>query len=255
MAQPSGFAAKFTNPTQLDDRWGIDMLLTGAGGSGKTFLIGTAVDDPEVCGKLLIVDINGGMRTVADRPDITVYQPRTWNDLTGDLYDFLKQSKHDFGTVAIDVASEAYKLACDVAIGMGMRARGDQISLEGYGVANTMFLKMIREYRMLATDRGMHVIFTTHTTEAKDEDQGMIKVRANLTPGTLASVIGAVDVVGYLEARESGERRLYLQGTERYQAKARLPRSFPPLPNPVKNPTLGQLIRGLRGEPVQWTTK
>jgi phage nucleotide-binding protein len=243
-------AERIKKADEVADKWGIDMFLTGQPGAGKTWLIGSGIQDPEMCGEIMIIDVNGGMRTLADQHGISVLSPDDAKDID-DLYEYLnKQGAADpnlMYTIAIDLASEAYKLILRKHIKAGHATKSGQPTQECFGIANTEFIEMIRKWRLLSTKYGWNVIFTSHANETKDDESGTIIVRPNLTPGTLSSVIGAVDVATYLELRNK-RRLVYMVGTERFWAKVRLPQSFGTLPDFVENVTLGQLLRVLRGQ-------
>jgi phage nucleotide-binding protein len=232
-----------THPDELVDAWGVNMFLTGQPGAGKTFLIGSATE--VFSGEILIADIEGGMRTLADHNDIDVVVVTKWKQLT-DIYDVLALGGHKYKLVAIDLASEAYKLALDQAMSEGLTTRSGQPTLEAWGVANTRFIKLMRDYRLLAVEKGVHVVFTAHSNEVKDETTGAVLIRPNLTPGTLASVLGAVDVVGYMELSRK-KRLLHLVGSDRILAKARMPATFGIVPDSIEDPTFVKLVSALQG--------
>lgn len=235
---------KFITPAKLGDAWGINMFLTGSPGAGKTHLFGTGAD---LGWNILICDIEGGMRTLLDRDEgITVVPVTKWSEVEETLV-FLEKAQHGFNLVAIDLVSEAYKLLLEQVTREGHATKSGQPTQEGYGIANTRFIKVIRDYRTLAREQGLHVVFTSHSNETKDEATGAILVRPNLTPGTLMSVVGAVDVVGYLEVKNKRKRLLHLVGSDRIIAKVRVPVSWGEVPETVEDPTLSKLFTILGG--------
>lgn len=250
MTQRVPITEKLKKATEINDEWGIDMFLTGMPGAGKTWLIGSGIKDPEMCGEITIVDVNGGMRTLADQGDITVLTPDEVADIDA-LYEWLsKDGRENPGkkrTIALDLVSEVYKLILRKHIKAGHATKSGQPTQECFGIANTELIEMVRKWRLLSTKYGWNIIFTSHANETKDEESGSIIVRPNLTPGTLSTIIGAVDVATYLELRNR-RRLIYLVGTERFWAKVRLPESYGTLPDFVESTTLGDLIRVLRGD-------
>jgi phage nucleotide-binding protein len=239
-----GFADKIIAASEVADSGGLLIFLTGAPGTGKTTMIGTLDDIPEFAGRVLILAAGHGILALADRPNIAVYPVDKWSVLK-EAHDYLSRKEHPYRVVAIDVATEAYhQVLLPEVIAEGLKTSHGQPTQEAYGVANSRFIQMVRDYRVLAERTGMYVIFTSHTSETKDEERGMILVRANLTPGTLSHVLGIVDVAGYLEVRPK-KRLLYLVGTDRIWAKARKPVSYGPVPETIENPTFAKLFEAL----------
>jgi len=238
---------QFTTPAAIEDEQGLNLFLTGAPGSGKTAFVGSAADIYP--NQVLLLDINGGNLTLRDRSDITLLVVDKWKAIS-EAYEFLAQSEHQFAVVAIDLVTEAYNLCLEQVKIEGKVTSGGQPTLEGYGIANTRFIEMVRNYRLLATKLGIHVIFTGHSTETKDESSGMIIVRTKLTPGTLSSVLGTVDVAGYLEIKRK-KRLMQLQSTSRVWAKIRRPLSFGPVPDTIENPTFEMLLNIVQGGNIE----
>lgn len=233
-------------PSEYVDVGGINMFLTGQPGTGKTAFIGSAADlYPNA---VLILDANGGMRTLADRNDIDVVDCKKWKQFV-DTFDALYEGNHPYKVVAIDLASEMLRLGVKQTQVEGMQTNKGQPTLEGYGVANSRFIDAFRNYKLLATEKGIHVIFTSHSTETKDDNSGTIIVRPNLTPGTLTDVIGSVDVAGFMEVKRD-KRLIHLVGNDRFWAKARIPASWGEVPPAVENPTFEKLLKVLKGEAI-----
>ncbi len=235
-------------PDTIDDAQGVNLFLTGSPGAGKTAFIGSAADT--FPNQVLLLDCNGGMRTLADRGDIDVIPVENWNTISKDVFEALAEGDHNYKVVAIDLVSEAYQILIKQITKEGYSTKSSRPTLEGYGIANTRFIEMIRNYRWLSTTAGIHVIFTSHSTESKDEITGGILVRANLTPGTLATVIGTVDVAGFLEIKRK-KRIMHLVGNDRIWAKARVPLSWGAVPETFDNPTFERLVAILRGESIE----
>lgn len=228
---------EITTPAELSVN-GLNMLLTGQPGSGKTALLGSAANI--FPNGLLILDCDGGMRTLADRNDIAVISCKKWSQL-GETFEYLNEEEHNYKVVALDLASSIYKLALKQVANEGSKTSKGQPTLEARGIAYTRFLDMVRDYRTLCESRSMHVIFTSHSNEIKDDDSGVIMVRPDFTPGVLPEFVGVVDFAGFLEIYK-GKRLLHLVGNERIIAKARVPLSYGKVPETIVNPTFENLL-------------
>jgi len=235
-----GFESKITAASQVSNTGGVLFFITGFPGVGKTTLISTICDIPEYSGHLLILSAGGGVSALSDRDDIAVSSINKWSEME-EARSYLSKRNHPYEWVSIDLTSEVYNICLAEIVEDGKVTKEGRATLEARGIANDRFVQMIRDYRVLAETTGINVIFTSHATETKDEDRGMILVRANLTPGTLSTVLGIVDVAAYLEIRNK-KRQIYLIGNERIWAKTRVPRSYGDVPEVLKNPTFKDIL-------------
>lgn len=237
------FEDKIVAASDVSDAGGKLIFLTGAPGIGKTTLIGTLADMEEYSGRILILTAGHGISALADRTDIATMPVETWAVLK-EAYEYLSRKEHPYRVVALDVATEMYHMGLREVTAQGMATKNGQPTQEAYGVMNNKFISMMRDFRILAETKGIHVIFTSHTQETKDDNSGMILVRANLTPGTISTVLGLVDVAGYLDYKNK-KRVLYLVGNDRIWAKARKPVSWGPVPETIEGPTFSKLLEAL----------
>lgn len=232
----SGFEDKIRGADQIDySNEGLLWLITGAPGSGKTTWIASIADVPEYSGKVMVLSYHGGMSAIRDRNDVAVVNAIKWADIK-DAREYVAKSGR-FKFLCIDLISEAYLQRLREWRDQGMSTKtGNRATLEARGVVNDEFVDMVRDMRMLAETKGIHVVFTTHTAESKDDDSGVILIRPNLTPGTLSTVLGIVDVAIYLDKRKD-TRVAYLAQTSRIWAKVKKPLSYGPVKEILENPT------------------
>jgi len=237
---------------EIPDKQGFNILLHGQPGSGKTHLLGTA-QKSEHGRNLLIVDVDGGARTVANGKDIRIFRPRQWVDLQR-IYDWLirNHATHGFRTVGLDSVTDIYRIALQNAMDANPRPNPLGVpSQSDYGAANETTIRMVRAFKEFSVEFGWNVIITAHTREDKDEASGAILTRPALTPGATLGIVGAVDAVGYIRRKpRSEERELIFGGTDGITAKYRQPADLPPelkMPERISNPTMHRILAHLRG--------
>lgn len=220
------------------------MLIYGVSGSGKTTLCGTA-EDTEHGRDVLYIDLEGGTMSIGDRPNISVFRPKQWEDIQK-IYQALVSEDHSFQTVILDSLSEAQTLALKSVIG-----QKDAVTQQDWGKTNDKILTLVRSFRTLTHTKGIHTIFTALERETKDEITGAVRIGPALTPGSSTNVGAAVDSIGYLTWNEkTGKRILHLAGTGRFVAKIRQPPTERRVPDSMENPSLATLINGLRGDTI-----
>lgn len=242
-ARPKLTLESFTPATALRGRKGLNLLVYGAPGAGKTTF---AASGPAP----LIVDMEGGTYSVADRADVQVFRATTWDDLTA-LYGFVRTPGHPFGTIVLDSITEAYRLALDLAVREDPKAQpGAGPQLHHHGAATERIIKMARAYRDLANDRGLHVVFTApevlKAEQSESEDKGRLIRRPSLPPRALEGIRESVDGVVRLQPTKDGGRVLTLRTPNPLvMAKFRAPADVA-VPDRLDNPTIPALLTLLR---------
>jgi len=241
--------------SQLKGALGINMLIFGYGGSGKTTLACTA-QDTEHGRDVLLLDVDRGVESVSDRDDVDVLQPSQWKTSTPDepsLYSILQWIKQQtpgpegsarYKTVVFDSLTSIY----DLILKDILRASPtpDMPSQPEYGKANMALQQLIADMRALG-DLGVNTIFIAHAKEETDQGSNMVLIRLALTPGVTSNVMRTVDHVGYLQVDTgSGNRKLILKNSPRIIAKFRQPRSGPQLPLELLNPNMATIIEHVR---------
>lgn len=225
---------------ELVDAWGLNILLYGHSGVGKTYLAGTAADDDRTR-PVLVIDAEGGSRTLVGKDHVVVVKPERFKDVT-DLYIWLRDTDPlPYKTVVLDSITEIQALGLRDIL---LTAKDPSFpGLQDYGRSNEQITRLVRRFRDLAHTRGLNVIFTALAREDRDEATGFILTRPALTPKAAEGICGAVDTVAYLDLdTKTGKRRLRIAPTAQILAKHRYPPGVPGLPEVILDPTIPALL-------------
>lgn len=234
---------RFLQASEVNDAWGLNLLIYGSPGVGKTTLAASAQDSPHGA-DVLFIDVEGGVRSIADRSDITVFRPDDFNDIIK-VFVALKQGDlPQFKTVVVDSIGEAQALGLKTI--MASAKNPDLPGLQDYGKSNEQIGRLIRGLRGLAQTRAINVILTALAVEAKDEGSGAILTRPALTPKAMELATGAVDMLGYLTQTREGQRVLKFSPSTQYLAKLRQPLSGAQIPLEIPDPTLPRILEAMR---------
>lgn len=235
---------------------GVNIAIFSHPGAGKTTLLKTA-QDSEYGRDVLVIDLEGGTRSISDRDDVMVAtkpgtdgEPlTTWDDvheISEMLRAMVRKGTCPFKTIGFDTLSAAHRLA--LAKVMKSSPTPDMPSQPEYGKANELMLDLVRGWCTLSREKGINVVFNCHAVEEKDADSGIVLIRMSLTPGVIKGLYQAVDSIGYLAAdSKTNNRRLLLKETPKVLAKFRQPQSGDQLPLEIDNPDLGTIIEHVKG--------
>lgn len=214
-------------------------LIYGPKGSGKTSFCARAHN-------CLVLDTESGRRSLLNDPElrkVMVLPVRNWNDLD-DIAQAHRDGDLSYETWIIDTTD---KLANDLAsmlldkayVASGGKRDRWFVSQAEYRVRNELFRRLTAEW----LDLGVNLIFTAHQTEVKDESDGRLYIRPNLSDAMAESFGGYVELQGYLTVEE-GEtenedvRLLQVHPTRRVDAKTRIGG----LTRILRNPDINDLI-------------
>lgn len=235
--------------------YNLKFLGYGDPGVGKTTLMASAVNCPAMQ-KVLLVNIEGGIMSVIeaeeaglqDTPD--VIELGAFKELQQILW-YLRNEDHPYRTLIIDSLSELAQKNLDIIVetetARNSKRNGDvdNVWLEDYGKSTQQMRRTIREFR----DLPMHVLFTCHAASSKDQ-HGVEQVFPALTPKLRTSVLGYMDVVGFMyttfeEPKEEGEdpvmvRKLLTRPYGKWIAKDRSPGGR--LGMTMTNPTMTSML-------------
>jgi hypothetical protein len=226
----------------------LNLFVYGDTGVGKTYLGGTAADDPRTS-PVLFVDVEGGLTTIKDRKDIDVVKVRDMKTIERVGTELAQVGKNIYyKTVVIDSLTELADLDMRTVMKIAYNRNPDKVDIDvpsprEWGTVRNHIRIITRHFK----DLPCHVMFTGHVGVEQDES-----LPAKYYPGfagKLAREIpGFVDIVGYYTQKANSEgvvvRTLQTQGTNRVVAKDRTGA----LAMQVIDPTIPSLWDAILGE-------
>lgn len=178
-------------------------IIFGDTGSGKTYLLGTAVDY-EPTSPFLLLDVEGGTKTLRGK-SVDIVRPTSWKEIQ-DVYDFFRHENHHYRALGIDSLTELQKKYSLGALLGDLKGIEDYSALSETAVPSRQdwlrtgdqMRKVIRAFKGLSyiKDGGdrIHVFFTC--LERIDEKRNVV---GPLFSGQLVEESGAyVDVLARL---------------------------------------------------------
>lgn len=182
----------------------IILILTGMPGTGKTFLACSAPD-------VLIIDADNGMKRITPpqyRKTASLCQ--TYEELLADI----KEAEGKYKTIAIDTCGALIDMLKDWAVrtdAKSSKASGG-ISLQGFGVVKTEFLRLSAELR-----KKFNVIFLFHESKEKQDDNIFYDI---VCEGSARNLVWQPADLGAHLHIVNGERYLGFTPTMNYNAKS-----------------------------------
>jgi phage nucleotide-binding protein len=224
----------------------INLLVYGEPGIGKTILLGSADDVPEMR-PVLIMDVEGGTFSLRDRnPDVDIVRVTTWKEVQ-DVYDELQAGRTTYRTVVLDSLTEIQKFSMyQIMIDTKIRkpeADPDVPSMHDWSKNIEQIRRFVRAFR----DLPMNALFTALAKSDRNPKTGIVTKQPYLSGKLSSEVAGFLDIVVYMYTKNDGEnlRRLLLTGaTDEYIAKDRSGR----LPLVVEEPTMKNLHQIIHGK-------
>jgi hypothetical protein len=217
----------------------LKCLLYSPPGHGKTFLAGTAQDDPRTS-PCLFIDFEGGTDTLVGRDDLALIRVRSWDDYREA---FLEAQTGKYKSVVVDSLGETQLFALTTILGNNKVKRYDDdlLTQQDYGIALVQMRRFVRQWR----DLDLHVIMTALARDAIDAREGSIVVPK--FAGQFTEDAGAMmSVVAYLalttdDKTKQTRRVLLLKNQPKYRVKARTPMDVD-VPDTLDDPTIGRLL-------------
>jgi phage nucleotide-binding protein len=206
--------------------------------------------------KTLIIDCNEqGSVSVRKRPNVDVYDLRTWDDLDP-IYWYLRNSPHDYKVVVIDtitmLAMVGMKYVLKDDFDRDMNRDPMTPDKRSWGKLGEMIKDATIKFRNLKL-RGMHVIFLAQEkkTTSEDEDGGtVLEIHPELSPAPRSVLLSSVDIIGRLyavevekEGKKNMERRMLLGSHPKYVSGNR----FEELRKIERNPNLQNFLDRIGG--------
>jgi AAA domain len=238
-------------------------LFYGDPGAGKTHLLGTVADHPEL-NPMLLADIDGGSMTLRNAPkgSVKVKQVRSITDLE-DIHKQLLLNNHHkdcahtddssqdcdcgglYKSFGMDSVTELQKIDMKFVMNEQFLKKPDTTdklvpSQREWGKSNERVRMVIRAFR----DLPMHFFATALLSQVTDERTGSVKFYPSL-PGKLRGEIpGFFDIVGFLRVVEETEndkkkltRLLQVVASDKVTAKDRTSS----LGDLIQNPSLASM--------------
>lgn len=205
----------------------LNILIYGEPGAGKTYLAGTAEDDPRTS-PVLFLDIEGGVTTIRHRQKIdvppNVKTIKEVEELYNKLYGAIENGRLPYKTIVIDSLSELTDVDMRSIMHDAYRRNPDKVdkdvpSQREWGKARSHMRTIVRAFR----DLPCNVIYTAQVATIQEEGQPT-KHLPGFAGKLRTELPGFMDIVGYLYPdMQGGEitRKLQLQGTRRVVAKDR----------------------------------
>jgi phage nucleotide-binding protein len=220
------------------------MLVYGDPGAGKTWLAGTADDDPRTS-PVLYLDCEGGVTTIRHRREIDVVPVRSipqLEDIYNKLYHSIDQETNSiqYRTVVIDPVTELADLDMRTIMKAAYASKPETVDIDvpsprEWGKNRNHIRLIVRAFR----DLPCHLIITAHANKKEEENQPT-KYFPGFAGKLATEIPGFMDIVGYLYAESKTgtvQRKMQVQGTRRIQAKDRTSR----LGAVVTDPTIPML--------------
>lgn len=211
----------------------VKVLVYGEPGVGKTTFAASAPSP-------LFIDADRGVLSLIGRDgsaSIKVLVPSSFDELLDLVFELRAGKLPEVKTLVLDTITELQNRTMDenlkIAVEESKGRRNPYLpQLQDYGLNG----QMLRRITIALSELDRHLIILAHEKEDKDDDR--LFVRPAVTPKLAETLVGMMDVIGYMTLEADGSRKLQVQPTRRVWAKSRLQ-----LPASLTNPTFDLLIK------------
>lgn len=223
----------------------FNALIYGESGVGKTTLVGSADEIPEMR-KILVLDIEGGLLSIKDKyPNVDSVRIKSWTDMQR-VYDALYAGEHGYNTVIIDSLTETQKMSMDQImrklIDEHEERDGDVPGIREWNINIEQTRKFVRAFR----DLPMTTLFTALSRVDKNSMTGVTRTKPSLSGKVADEVAAFLDIVSYLYVKEhdgENKRMLLCGSTPTTVAKDRTGK----LDQVLMNPTMSMIWKAVKG--------
>ena len=245
----------------------FNMMIYGEPGEGKTPLLGTVVDVPDMLPALLI-DCDSGTLSVRDREGLnTLHLPKMAAQLTlqekrdispwkalEETYRWLSQDEHEYKTIMLDGGTGIQRyceLEC-IAFGIQKKTSGDHdpelAELADYRRIHERMKRMYMRFRDLQTKDGRRINFlaTAHEGKAKDDLTGKMFIQPLFIGKATVLISSVFDIIGRLTTSDVGTKKDVkvlvpaINGTARGRDRSGSLGGF------IENPTMSSIFEKIR---------
>jgi hypothetical protein len=223
----------------------MNFMVYGDSGVGKTRLLGSADEVPELR-KIIYIDVEGGTMSIREPyPNVDVVRVKSFREIK-EVYEALRGSDHGYSTVCLDSVNEMQKFnMSDVMIELvktrpdldpdipGMREWGKN-------------LEQMRRYVRAFRDLPINTLFTCLSVDEKDQKTGVTKKKPGLSGKLSGEITAFLDIVCYMYLKEveGKQTRMLLTGsTDTFTAKDRTAK----LPMVISEPTMKTIWNHIYG--------
>lgn len=175
------------------DRRGECILLVGQAGAGKTPLA-ASIARSRFATPCLAIDIEGGLRSVEDEPNLHFVEPKNWEQITKVIDDLGRQKGAGFKGIIFDNLGEAQKMNLKHYSG------DSQPEFKEYWETTRDMTDLVRDLRDLAWRNGLVCCIVAWDMDEEIKGASFTKTTMAMTPMARHTIPGLVDTIGHITA-------------------------------------------------------
>jgi hypothetical protein len=221
----------------------INALFFGESKVGKTHLVGTAGQHPDLA-PMLYLDLEGGNATLRGFPGIEYVRIKSIKQLTGIQNELFKDSSGYYKSVALDGLTELQDLDMREIMKLLIREKPERDEevpdKREWGKSRWHMRDIVRSFRDLPNPTNLFCTALLHELEEEGKASRFVP---NLPGKQRGEIPGFMDIVGYYR-KETNKRILQLEGTRRVLAGSR----FSELGSSIDDPDLPTIWKLITGE-------